>query len=888
MALNVQHHLYMLDTSSLYSDEELALDIKLNHARRVLAKVKERFKSKSDYAEETYSRHVKVLNRIIRTTKNLLKEQIAANVTKIRTVRDERLTEKAVISIFDSALTRALNMAPNQLTDEIVVVKTYYFQILESIIKNGFMMRGEKYVFHTAGSGQIRTKKFVAIKESSLKRVWGKLTCGLTPEKINELGGINTNKYLVYLALSNSATDVWEEFDIDRSIVVDDLEFPLTGEVDFINNETFEITRETRELPFTQSDGCGLIDYGTTNFIIRAPWLKGLLSSFPFRKFIKEKNGNPVIRDIYGDEHDIEAEDIQVIFTKSQFKMHKFFRNWEEYKAGYKKYGCTMGVCNREGDFLDTVVSYQMLQTLTDISDEEIQYLTKATRNKLTRLSSDVETQLKVFGAGHKNSNKNAFQESLSLYPELLRDNYTKETLKAIKNSLEKEAWSGKLDVWGKYTFIIPDLYGFCEYLFLGKERPVGLVADGEVYCSLFRSVDRVACLRSPHLFREWGLRNNVAKSKKEISEWFVTKGVYFSNHDMISRLLQNDADGDCSLVIGDKKIVEIGDRNMRGVVPLFYHMGTAKPSNINKESLYAGMTLAFTEGNIGGPSNEITKIWNSEGEIDLDAIKIQCAITNYTIDAAKTLFKPELPPVVQEKMRAHYGKKLPFFFQFAKDKLPHQVEQPANRLVDKIKIFIPKSRLNFKNKTLGKFDWRMLTSEKEVEEGEIYDQITRRWQELTKSLNQSLHKSDKKDNFSYVFGQIRDEMFLFPLNEDEIVDSLVHFLFFKRKTKFKFAFWSCFGEYVLKNIKNNMREDYVYCNRCGKRFLRRSASEHYCDKCRGQQKAEPTQLICIDCHKEFEVAPTVKGKTRCNDCQKKYRNIVKNRQKGTTVSDVR
>ena len=48
--------------------------------------------------------------------------------------------------------------------------------------------------------------------------------CGLTVDHINKLGGINVNKFIAYLALCNSATDVWEDFDIDKAIVVDDLE----------------------------------------------------------------------------------------------------------------------------------------------------------------------------------------------------------------------------------------------------------------------------------------------------------------------------------------------------------------------------------------------------------------------------------------------------------------------------------------------------------------------------------------------------------------------------------------------------------------------------------------------------------------------------------------
>ena len=60
--------------------------------------------------------------------------------------------------------------------------------------------------------------------------------CGLTIEKINEKGGINPNKFLSYLALSNSATDPWNDFDIDKSIVVEDFETNVQGEVDYIDS----------------------------------------------------------------------------------------------------------------------------------------------------------------------------------------------------------------------------------------------------------------------------------------------------------------------------------------------------------------------------------------------------------------------------------------------------------------------------------------------------------------------------------------------------------------------------------------------------------------------------------------------------------------------------
>jgi len=69
------------------------------------------------------------------------------------------------------------------------------------------------------------------------------------------------------------------------------------------------------------------------SMMVRLPWIKGLLVPFEFDKFIIEANNNNegkeygIIVDIYGKSHDIIREGIQVIFTRSQFKMYKYFPN---------------------------------------------------------------------------------------------------------------------------------------------------------------------------------------------------------------------------------------------------------------------------------------------------------------------------------------------------------------------------------------------------------------------------------------------------------------------------------------------------------------------------------------------------------------------------------
>ena len=312
MSLTKQCHVYSVCTDGFYNKNE-----QFWHNR--LLKL---YKAKNIKNSPQWK--IKSINRIIKKEKNkltnLLNEHL--KLAEPRMLNEEVLNDKNIISLFESSLTRALNLKTNELTKEIMILNVFFFQVFEDLVKYGYYFNNEKYIFLTASAGQIRQKKAVFIKESSYLKIQQRLMCGLTIDKINELGGINTNKFLAYLSLNNSATEVWEDFDIDKSIVVDDWETEVMGEVDHIDGKSYEIKREYRGTPIPHMDGCGIMLDQKTR-MVRLPWVKGLLVTFPFDKFIKEKcNGCGIVTDIYGQKHDVLGEGIRYIFTKSQFKLH--------------------------------------------------------------------------------------------------------------------------------------------------------------------------------------------------------------------------------------------------------------------------------------------------------------------------------------------------------------------------------------------------------------------------------------------------------------------------------------------------------------------------------------------------------------------------------------
>ena len=543
MSLNRQCFLYSVCTDAFYEPEEQEIHkrlLKLYSLRKLLKDSK--LMAKNEIAND-YDFWKKSVNILIKAEKDKLSEILdrRLNDRTPRVLNPDALKDKAIISLFESSLTRALGIGQNELTQDLFILNVFFFQIFESLVKDGFIYNGHKYVFLTASAGQIRTKRAVFIREDRYDAIQQKIMCGLTVEEINNRGGINTNKYLAYLALCNSATDVWENFDIDRSIVVDDFETDVAGEVDYINEIDYSITRQQANTPIPHTDGCGMMLDDTTR-MCRLPWIKGLLVTFPFDKFIQEKcGGECTIYDIYGNEHDIIAENIKYIFTKSQFKLWKFYDSWDCYKAQFKAWQCEACYCNIEEPFIPKAkINYQMLQTLSDIKDDEIERITRRTVDEINKVGNDYQTTMRLLGATDYNQSPNYFQQALMLYPELFRDAYHRDILKQVKKSLVKQAKGGRLVVNGRYQFLAPDLYAFCEWLFLGNQNPDGLLADGEVYSRLNRDGAELACLRSPHLYREWAVRKN--KRGGELDKWFgCTKCVYTSTHDLISRYLMFD-----------------------------------------------------------------------------------------------------------------------------------------------------------------------------------------------------------------------------------------------------------------------------------------------------------------------------------------------------------
>lgn len=574
----------------------------------------------------------------------------------------------------------------------------------------------------------------------------------------------------------------------------------------------FPIERKEMFVPVPHSDGCGFVlpSISDKNFMCRLPWCKGLLTVNDFIKYCKsyrkklvngewvDDKGNYKVVDIYKKEHDILEEGITIIFSKSQFKAWKYYKSWEHYKECFKKYSCTANKCKIEKDeFKKASLNYQMFQSITDMTDEEIEHFTNPVTEFINKGYTDVQTQLEIVGAFKPQ--RNNLQQAIRMYPEMLQEFHCREQLSQDLNKKKKQAKFAKIKTDAKYTFIIPDVLAWNEFVFDGNENPTGILADGEVSCKLFKE-DKVCVNRSPSLYRELGVRKNVANDKDkstDIKRWFTTNAVYMSTHDLISKLLNYDSDGDEALVISDSAYVSISERNMKDIVPIYYPMAKAKPQLINNDNLYKALIDGYKFSNIGQYSNKITNMWNDEEETDLDAIKILTCLNNFFIDGAKTGFMIEPSKAIKERLKKADGK-LPYFFQFAKDKKEEKVNQMNNSTVNRICKKIEEiGQGDYDFSKLGKFKYTtLLINDNPVVDEESKKEIIKEYRRLDNRKNIIFAQSSlpKEDIWKAVFDDIKQQM---NKKADELnikyfdmVDIIVKDIYVNNKDSRKTTLW--------------------------------------------------------------------------------------------------
>lgn len=789
-----------------------------------------------------------LLNEIMKFPADSVRKirQSAIYITDVNgNITDEKRTDNRIVW-FENECVRRCNADLKQvpLLNQVVILKCgseALTGLLNQIIQRGVDIDDKHYVFYTSSTGQMKDAEITLLEEEYWKANQYALMCGLTEECINSKGGINMGKYFAAKALNiSNSIRIDTDISINDVLIVPDFKTMVTGKVNYLDVNTLDLEEKEEDIEIEHMDGAGCFIPGTLpcSCQIRGGWLKGAVFPFDFHKFIqtyKDKLSSVHMRDAWGKLISVdEFMKAKVILTDSQFKMRKYYNSMEEYRNCFKKSGLSITINNcthKPGD--EVRVAYQPLQTIPrkNLTDKAIENVTRKTIDYINNAKRDPKTALKLMGieleSAECNSENhseeaiglNPFYASILKYPEMLNDIHVQKTMKSALLSARKRAQGCKLILDGMWSYICPDLFAFCEWLFLGEDVPNGLVPNGYVFNHYYddKDIKETCCIRYPHLSDCEHAIRKILKSE-ECGEWFHGYDTIVSSHDLISKVIQADWDGDHICNVHDKAFLDLLDRNK---YPLYYKMMKAEPSLISNDAIMLCLTSSFFGNeNIGYVSNSITKIFDSVDEPDIKLVRVLCAFNNYVIDYFKTQRSMDLKEYAQV-YEGFKDSKCPWFFKYAKDKkIKRCDEYNRNGNCDRIGKYIKEKTMDkitkvdysnkeefnpemFKNKTLKvnrrspKYSrLRSLLLELKNEKNQTYKEI---------KTNLEAKESDKQIFYIYCSARIKDIISDRETATNYLVD--IEYYTDENMNDKKDILWNCFGDVLYRNLCHNVKD---------------------------------------------------------------------------------
>lgn len=505
--------------------------------------------------------------------------------------------------------------------------------------------------------------------------------------------------------IENEKPPVWEIFSGTRK-------YPEVIEYDKIGKDNG--SKDNPAPPLNSFDGQGLanpswvkkvaeelgFDYIPSQMIIRAPWVKGLVATFPVSDYLKEK-GVQTVTSLCGDV--MSVDDVDIFISKSQFKMFKIYKKkveslsekitaWEYHQKAMKENGLLWGVVmpNKKIDDNQKESNYQYNQALNLSTDEEIDELTKKTEQNLNKLCNhdiryvyrtlisnkavekeescddDVEIEDKI--EIEEEEYQTLLQKIVTHNVDMLNDKYIRSLINKECQRTFKKAMLGKL-IWdGNFQFIVSDPVAQAEWIYNnhtvdanGNHPDIeikGVVKAGEIYSNYWKKIsiankkesEQIVLMRSPLIDQHEIAKTNLIMDD---IEWFkyLQSGVVLSIHDLITLQMQNcDFDGD-RCFSSNMDILKKGC--LDEAYPLYYEPGAKGiEGEINDTNIIAADGRGLNS-KVGQLSNKSTSFYamlpsyakdSREYKSIRDSISVLGEVVGTEIDKIKTGILPVQP----------------------------------------------------------------------------------------------------------------------------------------------------------------------------------------------------------------------------------------------------
>lgn len=468
--------------------------------------------------------------------------------------------------------------------DDILLIPEYLLLVVDSpkdyrrAVK-GISLNGKTYHRLLATSAGVKTSTIVFIADEAKN---GATLIDELRRRINN--GRDENKPMVpakleaYMGLTCSASKVVS--DPRKVLVVNDCE--STFRTDYIllddaaDGEPVMTTIKDGEVTITASDGCGMIspmllaawseelgEHTTVGGVCsRCAFWKGMLFPFDFYEFAEKIAGTYLVKDVWGEEHDI--RDVDIVAPVSMLKLWDSYESWDDYWQNCKANGYYFSITKTvEPNAKESrELNYQYLSDIK-MSDEDIRALIAPTMEDIRGVMGGDAAKAILYLKGVEQTERSAlnsqndYVKALMVSDQCINDPYIRQRISQTIRYRADRAKLGRIRSRGDYMVASGDLFALCQAVF-GLEIH-GLLRKGEIFSNYWydRSVTKVALMRSPMLSE-----NNICIRKSvcepEVQYWYrYMKNVIVLNaHDnTMSALCGCDFDGD-TLYSTDNEII--------------------------------------------------------------------------------------------------------------------------------------------------------------------------------------------------------------------------------------------------------------------------------------------------------------------------------------------
>lgn len=561
----------------------------------------------------------------------------------------------------------------------------------------GFTINGVRYHRLLGTNGGVKNETIVFISDKHGDEIRRRIDNGRDMEK-----ELVPAKLEAYKALACSASIPVSS---PRGLlVVNDCETEFLANIIYLNDEVGdEPIMEARNgvpVQLNESDGYGLmlpsladrwaselgIHYRPSGVNTRFSWEKGMVFCFDFLEFAEQVAGQYLVKDVWGDEHDI--RDVELILTSSMLKLWDSYTSCEHYlqccKENKYQFSVTK-VCPRELES-EHNLNYQFIQVY-DLSDEDIDELIRPTMDELKDiLYADYhKTILFLKGAGLNEQNiqrlEDDYIKALMIEPELLHDPYIQSKIfQLIKNRIN-EAKVGVIKVHGNYSIVSGDPYSLCQSIF-GLEV-TGILKEGEIYNAYWaeQGSEKLACFRAPMSCAN-NVRAVIPNRSDEARHWYqyMTTSTVLNSWDTIAHALNGcDKDGDLVMLTDNRVLVD----NLRPLPALMCVQRKAQKKVVDESDFIQANINSFGD-DIGRITNRITSMFEVQSHYPEDSeeyrildYRIKCGqlLQQNAIDKAKGIVSKPMPREWHDYHRAasiEDPKKRALYISILADKKPY------------------------------------------------------------------------------------------------------------------------------------------------------------------------------------------------------------------------